>query len=216
MAHHQLKVCGITNLADARFAAGAGVHFLGFIFVEQSPRYIEPSMVGAIVEWVEGPKKVGVFQNHDLQYVTETAKMVGLDMIQLHGQENPAYCATIQSQLPVIKVFSISEHTSASDLQAGLDMYNDTVDYFLFDTKVGGQEGGTGITFNWDLLSSLSIKKPYFLSGGLSVDTIEDAIRATRHQPPLAFDVSSKIEESVGIKDFDKLSSLIDKLEFTL
>jgi phosphoribosylanthranilate isomerase len=81
---------------------------------------------------------------------------------------------------------------------------------------VGGQEGGTGITFNWHLLSSLSIKKPYFMSGGLSVDTIEDAIRATSHQPPLAFDVSSKIEESVGIKDFDKLSSLIDKLEFTL
>ncbi|MEL0010532.1 MAG: phosphoribosylanthranilate isomerase [Bacteroidota bacterium] len=193
MASHKLKVCGITNLADARFAAGAGVHYLGFIFVEHSPRYVDPGMVGAIVEWVEGPEKVGVFQNHDMDHVLETAKLVGLDMVQLHGQEKPEYCETIQIYYPVIKVISM--------------------DYFLFDTKIGAQEGGTGKTFNWDLISKLYVVKPYFLSGGLSAENITDAIVKTSTLPPMAFDVSSKIEESLGIKDFDKLSSLLEKLE---
>ena len=213
MASHKLKVCGITNLADARYAAGAGVHYLGFIFVEHSPRYVDPGMVGAIVEWVEGPEKVGVFQNHDIDHVLETAKLVGLDMVQLHGQEKPEYCETIQTYFPVIKVISISHETTASQIQEHLDVYAQSVDYFLFDTKIGAQEGGTGKTFNWDLISKLHVVKPYFLSGGLSAENITDAIVKTSTFPPMAFDVSSKIEESLGIKDFDKLSSLLEKLE---
>ena len=67
MKKSKVKICGLTNLADAPFAAGAGADYLGFIFVEGTPRYIEPAMVGAIIEWVEGPNKVGVFQNQELR-----------------------------------------------------------------------------------------------------------------------------------------------------
>src|SRR5690625_2932982 len=88
----KIKVCGLTTLADARFVSEAQADFLGFIFYPESPRYIEPAKAGAIINWVEGPEKVGVFVNQPLDDVNEIAKQTGLDLVQLHGMESPGYC----------------------------------------------------------------------------------------------------------------------------
>src|SRR5690554_3210315 len=102
----RLKICGLTSLEDARFVSGAFADYLGFIFYTESPRYIEPAKAGAIINWLEGPKKVGVFVNQPLDDVNYIAKQTGLDIVQLHGVESPGYCHMIN--LPVIKVFHIT------------------------------------------------------------------------------------------------------------
>ncbi len=211
----KVKICGLTNLADARFAAGAGADYLGFIFVEGTPRYIEPAMVGAISEWVEGPKKVGVFQNQELSVVIETARLVGLDIIQLHGVESAEYCSLLSQKHSLIKVFSVDEQTNSEDLSHALQSYKEVCDYIMFDTKVGSQSGGTGVSFDWRLINELDVPLPYFLSGGLSHETVNKALELLSGNPPLAIDVSSKIEESIGIKDYDKLSLLMEALNST-
>ena len=206
----KVKICGLTNLADARFAAGAGADYLGFIFVDGTPRYIEPAMVGAISEWVEGPEKVGVFQNHELHFVQDTARQLGLDLIQLHGEETVEYCSQLAQRYSIIKVISVEEGNNSADISHILDLYKDVCTYFLFDTKINGQSGGTGISFDWAIINELHIPLPYFLSGGLSHETVNSALELLSGNPPLAIDVSSKIEESIGIKDFDKLSLLME------
>lgn len=206
----KVKICGLTNLADARFAAGAGADYLGFIFVDGTPRYIEPAMVGAISEWVEGPEKVGVFQNHELHFVQDTARQLGLDLIQLHGEETVEYCSQLAQRYSIIKVISVEEGNNSADISHILDSYKDVCTYFLFDTKINGQSGGTGISFDWAIINELHIPLPYFLSGGLSHETVNSALELLSGNPPLAIDVSSKVEESIGIKDFDKLSLLME------
>jgi len=208
----KVKICGLTNLADARFAAGAGADYLGFIFVDGTPRYIEPAMVGAINEWVEGPEKVGVFQNHELSFVQETARQVGLDLIQLHGHETVEYCSQLAQIYSIIKVISMEEKSTSTELSQILNSYKDVCSYFMFDTKINGQSGGTGISFDWAIINELDIPLPYFLSGGLSHMTVNSALELLSGNPPLAIDVSSRIEESIGIKDFDKLSLLMEEV----
>src|SRR5690625_3492165 len=129
----KIKVCGLTTLADARFVSGAQADFLGFIFYPESPRYIEPAKAGAIINWVEGPEKVGVFVNQPLDDVNEIAKQTGLDLVQLHGMESPRYCDMID--LPVIKVFHIREGMRADELADEISNYKEVADYFLFDNK---------------------------------------------------------------------------------
>src|SRR5690625_7394647 len=91
----KIKVCGLTTLADARFVSGAQADFLGFIFYPESLRYIEPAKAGSIINWGEGPEKVGVFVNQPLDDVNESAKQTGLDLVQLHGMESLRYCDMI-------------------------------------------------------------------------------------------------------------------------
>ena len=180
--------------------------------MDGTPRYIEPAMVGAINEWVEGPEKVGVFQNHELSFVQETARQTGLDIIQLHGHETVEYCSQLAQIYRIIKVISVEEKSTTTELSEVLNSYKDVCSYFMFDTKINGQSGGTGISFNWAIINELDIPQPYFLSGGLSHVTINTALELLSGNPPLAIDVSSKIEESIGIKDFDKLSLLMEKI----
>ncbi|MEX0720652.1 MAG: phosphoribosylanthranilate isomerase [Balneolaceae bacterium] len=201
----KLKICGITNLEDARFSAGALADYLGFIFYEKSPRYIEPAQAGAIINWIEGPKKVGVFVNQPLDDVNRIAKETGVDLIQLHGDESPEYCALVNK--PVIKVIHIEEETAPYLLKQILVRYADTVKHLLFDTKVNGLWGGTGMTFDWDILKEIEEEIPFFLSGGLNVENIKEAIQTVQ---PFAVDISSSLEQKPGLKDFGKIEKLMD------
>lgn len=203
----KVKICGITNLEDARFVSGALADYIGFIFYPGSPRYVKPAKAGAIINWLEGPETVGVFVNQPLDDVQSIATQTGLDLVQLHGDESVEYCELIDR--PVIKVFHIDEHTSADDLRERIDPYLDTVDYLLFDTKLPGKWGGTGQSFDWNLLPDLADLKPYFLSGGLNSGNIRQAIKQTH---PYAVDVSSGLEESPGLKDFEKIEHFFDEM----
>jgi phosphoribosylanthranilate isomerase len=201
----RLKVCGITTLEDARFISGALADYIGFIFYDESPRYIDPAKAGAIINWLEGPEKVGVFVNQPLDDVNSISKQTGVDLVQLHGNESPGYCSLVEK--PVIKVFHVDDQTDPEKLKQEVNTYSEVADYFLFDTKSGDQWGGTGKTFDWSILSELTGEKPFFLSGGLSSENIGGAIKTA---DPFAVDLSSSLEESPGLKDFDKVEALFD------
>lgn len=203
----KIKICGITNLEDARFAAGALVDYLGFIFYEPSPRYIEPGEAGAIINWLEGPEKVGVFVNQPLDDVNQIARQTGLDYVQLHGDESPEYCELVEK--PIIKVIHIEEESVDYLVKHQCEQYIDTADYLLFDTKIDGLWGGTGKSFDWSMITDLDIDVPFFLSGGLNAENIKEAIGTVQ---PYAVDVSSSLEQEPGLKDFGKIEAFMDKI----
>ncbi len=202
-----VKICGLTNLEDARFAAGALADFIGFIFFDESPRYINPPKAGAIVNWIEGPKTVGVFVNQPLDDVNMISRQVGLDLVQLHGTESSDYCQLVEK--PVMKVFHIESGTTAESLQKMIEPYLEHVDYLLFDKKTKGLWGGTGEVFDWDILKNLSHGKPFLLSGGISTANVRDACRNVR---PFAVDLSSSVEQAPGIKDYDKIELFFNEM----
>lgn len=203
-----VKICGLTNLEDARFASGALADFLGFIFYEKSPRYVEPAKAGVIINWIEGPGTVGVFVNQPLDDVNMIARETGIDLIQLHGNESPDYCRLIEK--PVIKVFHLDSKTDPRELKQKIEGYRDVVEYYLFDTKSSSHWGGTGQTFEWDLLKDLSMDKPFFLSGGLKRANVLEACRRVN---PFAVDLSSGLEKAPGIKDYDKIEMFFNEMK---
>ncbi len=202
-----VKICGLTNLEDARFVSGALADYLGFIFFEKSPRYIEPPKAGAIINWIEGPRTVGVFVNQPLDDVNMIVRQTGIDLVQLHGTESPNYCQLMEK--PVIKVFHIDSNTTPDDLKITMEPYIGHVAYFLFDTKTDELWGGTGKTFDWNLLEKISQDRPFFLSGGLNADNVRDACRLAQ---PYAVDLSSGVEQAPGIKDYDKLEKFFEEM----
>ena len=203
----KVKICGITTLEDARFVSGALADFIGFIFYEKSPRYIDPAKAGAIINWLEGPEKVGVFVNQPLDDVNSIARQTGLDYVQLHGNESVEYCGLVDKA--IIKVFHIDDNTTPEELHQAVTPYVEVADYFLFDTKISGKWGGTGKSFDWSVLSEIAEIKPFFLSGGLNPENVGDAIKTVQ---PYAVDLSSGLEESPGLKDFDKVERFFDEM----
>lgn len=206
MSKLKTKICGITNLADARYVSGALVDYIGFILYEKSKRAITPAKVGAMTNWIDGPEKVGVFVNQSLDDVNMIARQSGLDIVQLHGDESPEYCSLVEK--PVIKVFHIDQSTTAASLNKQIKRYRPLIDYVLFDTGSETQWGGTGQTFDWDILEELEFELPFFLSGGLNTENVGQAYQAIA---PYAVDVCSGLEAKPGKKDFDRVNAFMDK-----
>lgn len=196
----RVKICGLTTLNDARFVAGEGADYLGFIFYDQSDRYIDPAEAGAIINWVEGPECVGVFVNHPLDEVNRIAKQTGIDFIQLHGNESPEYCDLIDK--PVIKAFHIDDDTSGEQLKSEVESYSDSIDYVLFDTSLPGQWGGTGKAFDWDIVRTLTEEYSCFLSGGIHKGNVVEACTKVE---PFAVDLASGVEMEPGVKDYEEV-----------
>ena len=158
----RIKVCGMRELAEVAAVVAAGVDAVGLIFAEQSPRYVDPERAREIVAnlppFVDA---VGVFVDQEVARVNEIARYCGLTKVQLHGAESPAYCAEINCR--VIKVFQVRASLATVDLAA----YAGEVCGFLFDTFHEKIAGGTGQTFDWQLLQKLSPPRPVILAGGL-------------------------------------------------
>ncbi len=198
----KIKLCGITNPKDALYAVGLGYDYLGFIFYNESPRNISIASAQKICQNVSGLiKTVGVFVNEEPKNIEKIVKKCGLNLVQLHGDESPDYCESLSETLSklncqTIKAFRIKDNVESL---AG----HEKVDYFLLDTFVEGDVGGTGETFNWDLaIEAKKFKKPLFLSGGLNPENVVEAIEKVQ---PFAVDVSSGVERLVRRKDYDKL-----------
>jgi phosphoribosylanthranilate isomerase len=203
----RVKICGLTNLEDARYVSGALADYLGFIFYEKSPRYIDPPKAGAIINWIEGPETVGVFVNQPLDDVNQIVRQTGIDLVQLHGTESPDYCRLIEK--PVIKVIHVNDDSDPADLKKTIRSYSESAAYILFDTKTDNLWGGTGKTFDWNLLGNLSDEKLFFLSGGLNAGNIKEACKSIR---PFAVDLSSGVEQAPGVKDYDKLDRFFEEM----
>lgn len=200
----KIKICGITNLADARFTAELGADYIGFVFHKESPRYIEPQQVAEIIKQTPGPAKVGVFVNRSGEEVNETAALCRLDYVQLHGSESPAYCRKIIK--PVIKAVAVGPGDTPEIIREKADSYAGAVDFLLFDTKSADLWGGTGKSFNWKLLKGLKLKTPFFIAGGLNADNIFEAVK-TAH--PFGADLSGGVELMPGQKSIVKVTELM-------
>jgi phosphoribosylanthranilate isomerase len=195
----KIKFCGITSLPDAELALKAGAWAIGLIFWPDSPRACSLDQAVQIAAAVKRRTEVvGVFVNPTLDELSSTADAVGLTMLQLHGDEGPAFCAEAgrRTGCRVIKAVRVS---TRADIQA-LAAFQ--TDYHLLDSHSPGRWGGTGETFSWELARAHRGPVPMILSGGLRADNVAAAIAATR---PFAVDVASGVEQGPGRKDPDKL-----------
>jgi len=204
----QFKVCGITNIEAANAIANAGANYIGFIFYPSSKRYALTSLsLNDIAAFKPAnAKKVGVFVNETTEKVLDIATKVGLDMIQLHGDEDASYCATIQAAFPVIKVFRVSKNVP------DFALFENVAAYYLFDTD-SSLYGGTGQHFNWEIIKKTSFNKPFFLSGGIGINDVQGIQvlkAATAGKDLVAVDLNSKFETSPGIKNIELIKTFID------
>ena len=200
----KLKICGMKEPANILEVAGLQPDYLGFIFYKQSKRYVEGLTPAFVKDLPADIKRVGVFVNEELLKVAELAGLYGLNAVQLHGAESAVYCVELQSILAedgieIIKAFGIDEDFNF----AVLETYENTVDYFLFDTQTP-QHGGSGKAFDWKLLDGYKLDKPYFLSGGIGPDSL-DQLQKIDDPRLFAIDVNSKFETAPGLKDVNKL-----------
>jgi len=204
----QFKVCGITNIEQATALQAMGVHYIGFIFYPSSKRYVLDKLSFADLANFKpaDAKKVGVFVNAPLEQLFEIVQATGLDLVQLHGDETPDYCAAVRQKVATIKVFRVG--AAVPDFAA----YESVVDYFLFDTD-SALYGGTGQHFNWELIKGSTIPKPFFLSGGIGPNDIQgvQVMEKTKAgKTLLALDINSQFEETPGIKDLEKIKNFIN------
>lgn len=205
----RIKICGLTEEKTAYLAAQAGADAIGLVFAP-SRRQIEPELARRIREGLPPfVAAVGVMMDPDLEEALELAESCGLDAIQLHGNESPEFCARLaeKSRCRIIKTFAVSrEGEKGEELQRKIEAYRPVVHAFLFDTAVGKSCGGTGRTFNWQVLSRLRIGKPWLLAGGLDATNVGEALRVAR---PWGVDVSSGVESAPGIKDIMRIEAFI-------
>ena len=195
-----IKICGITRAEDALFAARHGAHAIGLVFYKPSPRYIDPDAAGAIVRALPPfVTAVGLFVDASADEVREAIARSHVQLLQFHGEESPEFCA--QFDLPYMKAVRV---------RPGIDLLQYARDFvgaqaLLLDAWQEGLHGGTGATFDWDLIPP-SLPLPIVLSGGLNPHNVGAAVRAVR---PWAVDVSSGVEANKGIKDAARVAAFI-------
>jgi len=206
----KLKVCGLTKLDQIQELISLKTYFLGFIFYEKSPRFVLNHLTFDEIKCIEHSGKIGVFVNENVEKIAEIAEKSCLNFIQLHGDENEKYVEILRNflkpEIEIIKAIRIGNDVKS--LQLTINHYP-FVDFFLFDTDSAAY-GGTGKTFDWQILDDLEIPKPYFLSGGISLENV-DQISNIKNQP-FALDINSKFEFEPGVKDLEKIKKLYEKL----
>jgi phosphoribosylanthranilate isomerase len=206
----KIKICGVTSLPDALSACAVGAWAVGLNFWPSSPRYCGLEVAAPIAaELKRRVEVVGVFVNPTLEEVAGTADAVGLTMVQLHGEEGPAFCSEVARRTGC-KVIKAARVHSGADIQA-LSVFH--TDFHLLDSYVAGLPGGTGETFAWDLARARRGNVPLILSGGLGPVNVADAIAAVR---PFAVDVASGVESSPGHKDPAKLEAFARAVDSTV
>ena len=198
-----IKICGITNIDDARAAVAAGADALGFNFYKPSPRYIPPSAAREIIEQLPSSiLTVGVFVNEESpQSVKKIAGEAGITAFQLHGDESPAYCHELAERY-VIKTLTVS-----GDFDIQMSQHYD-VNAIMLDTRDNSLRGGTGRVFDWSVAREVNAVVPkLFLAGGLSPENISEAIELVR---PYAVDACSALEDRPGIKNHERMRAFVE------
>jgi phosphoribosylanthranilate isomerase len=205
-ASPKVKVCGITNLADAELAVELGAWTLGMIFYEGSPRRCSPAEAQVICAALRRRVELcGVFVNAPLQEIVRDSEELGLSMVQLHGDEGPSFCAEVARRTGA-RVIKAAQVSGSGDVR---DIERFHVDFHLLDARSKavarqGMRGGTGESFDWGLLRARRSKVPLILSGGLSAENVAEAI-AVAH--PYAVDSASATEAAPGHKDPGRLAA---------
>lgn len=213
----KVKVCGMRQVANLEGLEQLAVDFVGLIFYDKSPRFVEakgfkksrlktPFRRKAYVK--DKIEKVGVFVNAALEDVLAKVKAYQLDYVQLHGQENVFYCRALKKAgVKIIKAFSVDKNFSFTLTE----VFQYDCDFFLFDTK-GENPGGNGVSFDWNILQKYKGSTPFFLSGGIQPNMVEE-IRALNLPQLYAVDLNSGFEIKPGFKDISILSDFIYQLQ---
>ena len=201
----KLKVCGMREPDNIAALSALQPDYMGFIFWAPSSRYVSeatPSLDKSI-------KKTGVFVDASVDYIQSSIPAHQLQAVQLHGEETPGYCQLVQNfGVEVIKAFSVKDAFDFSMLEA----YENSCDFFLFDTK-GALPGGNGYTFDWSLLKEYPSQKPFFLSGGIGLENTQEIKELLNTDLPLhAIDVNSKFEVAPGLKKIEELTQFKNEL----
>ena len=197
----KIKICGITNLDDARKCQKLGVNYLGFIFYKKSPRFINYSNAKKIIAGLNSKvQKVGVFVNTDSSEINIISRDIGLDYVQLHGNESEKDIFKIK--LPCIKALD----GNSKSLSKNINMFKNAK-YLLLDNISKNIKGGSGNKFDWNNLKNIDNKKNIILSGGLNQENILDAIDKTGIE---FYDFCSSTEIKPGIKNIKKIESIVD------
>jgi len=193
-----LKICGMTRVGDALHAVREGATAIGFVFWKGSPRYIEPERAGEIAAALPAAvTTVGVFVNEPVDAIRETARVAGLRMVQLHGEETPAY--TKQIDQPVMRAVTLDtmvETTKAWPADTTL----------LLDSTDPSRRGAGRAAVDWPRAAVITRGRRVVLAGGLTPDNIEEAIVTVR---PIGVDVASGVESAPGVKDLDKVARFL-------
>jgi len=205
----QAKICGINTPEAMTAALDGGAVWVGLMFFPPSPRFVDLKQAAVLAGQSAGQaERVGVFVSPDDQLLQDTLARVPLDVIQLHGKEEPDRVAEVKALtgLPVWKAVSISEQTDVERAAA----YFETADQLLFDAKPPKGSvlpGGNAVTFDWRLLTGTEWPLPWLLSGGLHAGNVAEAVRLTG---ALAVDVSSGVESAPGTKDPARIRAFLD------
>jgi phosphoribosylanthranilate isomerase len=201
----RVKICGITNAADALAAVDAGANLLGFNFYEKSARYLTESAAAKIRAQLSGNvESVGIFVNASAANIAALCNSLKLHAAQVHGDEPPEAVAELARSVPVIKAFRVEPEFSLKTL----DEYGDAF-AFLFDAATTGQYGGTGRTTDWDVARRAAKDHRIILAGGLKVENVAAAVRIVR---PYGIDVASGVESKPGKKDHGRLREFIQEV----
>ena len=202
----RLKVCGMRELENISALSELDPNYIGFIFWSESSRFVDkktPPLDKKII-------KTGVFVDATFDYILTKIKDHQLNAVQLHGQESCSYCKVIKNYgLKVIKSFSIKNTFDFNTLED----YENSCDYYLFDTK-GKLPGGNGFTFDWKILNEYPSQKPFFLSGGIGVDNLNEIKKLVKTKLPIhAIDVNSKFETAPGNKNIELLKKFKKEID---
>lgn len=198
-----VKVCGLIPSPESETIAGMKfVSHLGFIFAEHSPRFTESTFESA------GKERVGVFVNAPESFVRQCIRKHQLTAVQFHGDESPDYCRLFHDDFTVIKAIGIANEQDLSSTNT----YFSSVDLLLFDTK-SEQRGGTGKSFDWNLLRNYNTKIPFLISGGIGPESIT-GLQQFSHPQWVGIDLNSRFEQSPGIKNPALLLSFLEQLDY--
>ena len=202
----RLKVCGMRELENISALSELDPNYIGFIFWSESSRFVNkktPPLDKKII-------KTGVFVDATFDYILTKIKDHQLDAVQLHGQESCSYCKVIKDYgLKVIKSFSLKNTFDFNTLED----YENSCDYYLFDTK-GKLPGGNGFAFDWKILNEYPSQKPFFLSGGIGVDNLNEIKKLVKTKLPIhAIDVNSKFETAPGNKNIELLKKFKKEID---
>jgi phosphoribosylanthranilate isomerase len=204
----QIKICGMRDAQNIKELLALNPDFIGFIFYPASKRYITIDEYLSLDLDTRFTKKVGVFVNEDIKKVISIATLAEINYLQLHGDESVEYCEQLKYlDFKIIKAFGIDEHFDFQILNA----YDEVCDYFLFDTKTK-DFGGSGITFDWNILNNYTLNKKIFLSGGLNIEHIKQIKQLNFADKIFALDFNSQLEISPSNKDIKKCEALINAI----
>ncbi len=204
----KVKICGMKNLMNIQEIASLNPDLMGFIFYKKSSRYIDETTLQDSIQNIPSQiKKVGVFVNENNKTIKAITKEYALDIIQLHGDESITQCKTLyEDGYNIIKAFPFQENINNETLKT----YMPYCHAFLFDTQTP-KYGGSGQAFNWSILQNYTLKHPFYLSGGIGLSNIAQALQI-KHPSLIGIDCNSQLEDVPGQKNYNKTKQLINSI----